>query len=87
MRISKKRYACEITNRETGEVITRDLFDEKTAEGTSGEGNAFTQAKKIAKERFGKARCAIDVFPVTLSAEIDLKKAVEAGAVGAWERA
>lgn len=46
MKIQRKRYIATITNRETGETITREMFDPLTADGTSGEGIAFKQAQK-----------------------------------------
>ena len=84
MKIQRKRFMATITNRETGETIERELFDTLTAEGTSGEGIAFKQAQKIARETFPNARVSFAVDPVILEAELDVPRAVACGAVSAW---
>lgn len=84
MKIQRKRYIATITNRETGETITREMFDPLTADGTSGEGIAFKQAQKIAREMFPNARISFAVDPVILEAELDVSRAVACGAVSAW---
>ena len=84
MKIQRKRYIATITNRTTGEVIEKELFDTATAEGTSGEGIAFKQAQKLAREHFPNGKVSFAVDPVILEAELDVTRAVACGAVGAW---
>ena len=84
MTVVRKRYAVEITVKATGESKTVALYDSVTGEGTSGEGKAFAEAKKIANTLYKGERVLLDVFPVKIKAEIDIEKAVKAGAVGAW---
>ena len=84
MTIQKKRYKAVIIDRETMTEKGFPLYDVRTAEGTSGEGVAFKEAQKIAKELYKGKRVLIEVSPVYLVAQIDIKKAVECGALGEW---
>ena len=84
MTIQKKRYKAVIIDRETMEEKSFPLFNKQTAEGTSGEGVAFKEAQKIAKELYKGKRVLIEVSPVYLVAQIDIKKAVQSGALSAW---
>lgn len=84
MKITRKRYQATITNRETGETLTLPLYDLETGEGTSGEGQAFKVAQKFAKQTFPASRVTFGVDAVNITAELDIVKAVKAGAVGAW---
>ncbi len=84
MTVIRKRYAVDITVKSTGESKTVPLYDGVTGDGTSGEGKAFAQAKKIASELFKGERVLLDVYPVKIKSDIDIEKAVKAGAVGAW---
>jgi len=84
MTITRKRYQATITNRTTGETVTIPLYDEQTANGTSGEGKAFAEALKLARQTFPACKTAVSVDAVMLTAELDIEKAVKAGAVGKW---
>lgn len=69
MKVTYKRYKAVITNRLTGETIEKGLYDPKDGEGVSGFGVAFKEAQKLAKENFGSARVAIEVFPIRISCQ------------------
>lgn len=81
MKIKKTRYIAVVATENGNKAVA--LYDTTTGEGTSGEGKAFTIARKLLKEN-GLSGIPFTVQKVDIEAEIDIAKAVEAGAVGAW---
>lgn len=81
MKIKKTRYIAIVATQEGTKKIA--LFNKETGEGTSGEGKAFLIARQVLKDN-GLAGVPFNVQKVEIETEIDIEKAVRAGAVGAW---
>lgn len=83
MTIKRKRFQAMVLLKDGSKKLLR-LYNE-AGQGTSGFGVASKNAMKISKETFGsKAIAGVMVLPVTIKAELDLKKAFDCGAVSQW---
>ena len=81
MKIKKTRYIANVATKEGMKIVP--LFNRQTGEGTSGEGTAFAIARKLLSEN-GMQGIPFNVQKVEIETEIDIAKAVAAGAVGTW---
>lgn len=82
MKIKKTRYIANVATENGTKIVP--LFNRETGEGTSGEGKAFLIARQVLKEN-GLAGVPFNVQKVEIETEIDIDKAVKAGAVGEWK--
>ena len=82
MKIKKTRYIASVVTSEGIKILP--LFDKETGEGTSGEGKAFTEARKFLKAQ-NLEGIPFNVKKVEIETDIDIKKAVAAGAVSGWK--